>query len=57
VARAYSRVVPEGKGHSVFSFVLLAPPVPLERLEGTLNQQAQTLREELTRLSSILGKA
>lgn len=56
VACAYSRVVPEANGHSVFSFVLLAPPVPLEQLEGALNQQAQTLREELTRLSSILGK-
>ena len=57
VARAYSRVLPEANGHSVFSFVLLAPPVPLEQLEGALDQQAQTLREELTRLSSILGKA
>ena len=57
VGRAYSRVVAEADGHSVYSFVLLAPPVPLEQLEGALNQQAQTLREELTRLSSILGKA
>jgi hypothetical protein len=57
VAHAYSRVVPEANGHSVFSFVLLAPPVPLEQLEGALNQQAQTLREELARLGSILGKA
>jgi hypothetical protein len=56
VARAYSRVVPEENGHSVFSFVLLAPPVPLEQLEGALNQQAHTLREELTRLAAILGK-
>jgi uncharacterized membrane protein len=54
VARAYSRVIPEANGGSVFSFVLLAPPVPLEQIEGALNQQAQTLREELYKLSAIL---
>jgi len=56
VARAYSRVVSTGEQSCVYSFVLLAPPVPLEQLEGALEQQSQTLREELTRLRSILAK-
>jgi len=56
VASAYSRLVPESNGHSVFSFVLLAPPVPLEQLEGTLNQQAQILRQELAKLKAILSE-
>ncbi len=55
VARAYSRVIPLGQERSIFSFVLTAPPVPLEQLEGALEQQSQTLREELSRLSTILG--
>jgi hypothetical protein len=32
----------------------MAPPVPLEQLEGALEQQSQTLREELAKLSAIL---
>ena len=54
-ASAYSRLVPESNGHCVFSFVLLAPPVPLEQLEGTLNEQAHILRLELTNLKAILN--
>jgi hypothetical protein len=57
VASAFSRLVPEAKDHCIYSFILLAPPVPLEQLEGTLNQQAQILREELTKLSEILRQA
>jgi uncharacterized protein YndB with AHSA1/START domain len=57
VATAYSRVVPESAEHSVYSFILMAPPVPLEQLEGALNQQAHTLRQELTKLSAILSRA
>ncbi len=57
VASAFSRLVPEARDHCIYSFVLLAPPVPLEQLEGTLNQQAQTLREELTKLSEFLNQA
>jgi hypothetical protein len=40
VASAYSRLVPQSNEDRVFSFVLLAPPVPLEQLEGMLNEQA-----------------
>lgn len=55
VGSAYSRVIPESDEHCVYSFILMAPPVPLEHLEGTLNQQAHILREELAKLSAILG--
>ena len=55
VASAFSRLTPLGAERGVYSFVLLAPPVPLEQLEGRLNQQAGILREELAKLSAILG--
>lgn len=55
IASAFSRVIRESPGHCVFSFVLLAPPVPLEALEGTLNEQAVILRQELVRLKGILA--
>jgi len=53
-AIAYSRVVAVGKDRSIYSFILTAPPVPLEQLEGALEQQSQTLREELIKLRTIL---
>ena len=56
-ASAFSRLVPEGKEHCVYSFILLAPPVPLEQLEGTLSEQAHTLREELKKLGAIIGQS
>src|SRR5438309_1002383 len=37
-ATAYSRLVPDSVEYSIYSFVLIAPPVPLEQLEGALNQ-------------------
>ena len=54
VARACSRVVALGNDRSIYTFVLLPPPVPLEQLEGALEQQSQILREELARLAQIL---
>jgi hypothetical protein len=56
-AAAYSRLVPESSEACVYSFVLLAPPVPLAQLEGALSQQVEILREELKKLSQILGSA
>jgi hypothetical protein len=56
VANAYSRVVEAGEHKSIYNFILLPPPVPLEQLEGALEAQAQILREELTKLGAILGK-
>lgn len=53
VGWAYSRVTPSGSS-SVFSFVLMAPPVPLERLEGALAEQIKTLGHELARLKELL---
>jgi hypothetical protein len=35
----------------------MAPPVPLEQLEGVLEQQSKTLREELTKLRAILSES
>ena|SRR5437588_11780589 len=56
-ASAYSRLVRQSDQACVYSFVLLAPPVPLAQLEGALDQQVQILREELKRLSQILDSA
>jgi len=54
---AYSRITPNDGGRSsVYTFVLLAPPVPLEQLEGTLKQQIEILAEELKNLQNILGE-
>lgn len=53
-ARAYSRVIESGSNRCIYSFVLMAPPVPLERLEGTLRQQSETLRAELAKLREVL---
>jgi hypothetical protein len=53
--RAYSRVVPTGSRTCAYSFVLLAPPVPLEQLEGALEQQSQVLRGELRTLQTLLS--
>jgi hypothetical protein len=54
VGKAFSRVIGHGPGRSIYSFVLTAPPVPLELLEGTLDQQSRVLRTELERLRTLL---
>ncbi|MBI3447429.1 MAG: SRPBCC family protein [Acidobacteria bacterium] len=54
VATAFSRLVAIDRDHCVYCFVLTPPPVPLERLEGALEAQSQTLAEELRRLKAIL---
>ena len=51
---AYSRVVETGKDRCLYSFILLLPPMPLQQLEGTLESQSRTLKEELSTLKSIL---
>ncbi len=50
LARAHSRVVPGTGERSIYTFVLLAPPVPLEQIEGALAEQSRTLRSELETL-------
>lgn len=54
VGTAYSRITPEGEDSSIYSFVLMAPPVPLEMLEGALTAQIGILAEELAALKSRL---
>ena len=54
VGRAYSRVVPTDKDRCVYTFVLLAPPVPLEALEGALAIQSEILAKELKALKALV---
>jgi hypothetical protein len=54
--RAYSRVTPLRKDACLYAFTLLAPPVPLEMIEGALAQQSRTLATELRTLKEILEK-
>jgi polyketide cyclase/dehydrase/lipid transport protein len=56
VATAYSRITPNGKSTVVYTFVLMAPPGPIEQVEGTLRQQMELLREEHQNLQKILGE-
>jgi hypothetical protein len=51
---AHSRVTETLRGSSIYSFVLHAPPVPLEQLEGALDAQRATLQQELSQLKRIL---
>ena len=51
---AQSRVTETPRGTSIYSFVLHAPPVPLEQLEGALDAQRVTLQQELAQLKRIL---
>ncbi|PHS67129.1 MAG: hypothetical protein COB12_04335 [Flavobacterium sp.] len=53
VGKAFSRVSENGE-NAIYSFVLLAPPVPLEQLEGALSEQKLILADELKRLKQIL---
>jgi uncharacterized protein YndB with AHSA1/START domain len=55
VSRAASRVIPHGD-RSIYTFVLEAPPVPLERLEGALAEQSRILATELAILARRLGE-
>ena len=56
VGVAYSRVLDAGNLGSIYSFVLMPPPLPLEKVEGTLMQQSEQLKEELSRLKLLLTK-
>ena len=55
VAKATSRVIPHGV-KSIYTFVLEAPPAPLEELEGALAEQSRILADELTTLAKILTR-
>jgi hypothetical protein len=51
---AYSRVVSAPDKRTIYSFILIAPPAPIEKIEGVLVQQMELLRNELQKLRSIL---
>lgn len=53
IGKAFSRVSENGK-NAIYSFVLLAPPVPLEQLEGALSSQKTVLAKELKKLKNLL---
>lgn len=57
VGQAFSRVTPDGENKTIYTFVLMAPPVPLEALEGALEAQKAILAEELTGLKDRLEAA
>jgi hypothetical protein len=51
---AQSRVTETTRGSCIYSFVLHAPPVALEEVEGALDAQSLTLRSELATLKSLM---
>ena len=51
---AQSRVTETTRGTCIYSFVLHAPPVALEQVEGALEAQSVTLRAELATLKSLM---
>jgi hypothetical protein len=54
VALAQSRVTETTRGTAIYSFVLHAPPVPLEQLEGVLDEQRRALGAELATLKRLM---
>lgn len=54
IGKAFSRLTELPDGNVLYCFVLLAPPVPVEQVEGTLNEQKKLLANELNNLKRIL---
>ena len=54
VGIAQSRATETTRGTCIYSFVLHAPPVALEQVEGALEAQSVTLRSELATLKSLM---
>ena len=54
VGVAQSRVTETTRGTCIYSFVLHAPPVALEQVEGAIEAQRATLRSELATLKSLM---
>ena len=54
VGIAHSRVTETTRETCIYSFVLHAPPVALEQIEGALDAQIATLRAELLKLKSLM---
>ena len=56
VSLAQSRVTETSRGTCIYSFVLHAPSVALEQVEGALETQRATLRSELATLKSLMER-
>jgi len=54
VGLAQSRVTETTRDTCIYSFVLHAPPVALEQIEGALDAQSAVLRSELATLKSLM---
>jgi hypothetical protein len=54
VGIAQSRVTETARGTCIYSFILHAPPVALEQVEGALEAQSARLRSELATLKSLM---
>jgi hypothetical protein len=57
VAVAQSRVTRAQASRVVYTFVLNAPPVPLEEIEGALSEQVHTLESELVQLKKVIERS
>ena len=56
VGVAQSRVTETTRGTCIYSFVLHAPPVALEQVEGALEAQRALLQSELATLKSLMER-
>src|SRR5262245_28000611 len=56
IGLAQSRVTETTRGTCIYSFVLHAPPVALEQIEGALEEQRATLATELATLKSLMER-
>jgi hypothetical protein len=56
IGLAQSRVTDTGRGTCIYSFVLHAPPVALEQVEGALEAQRVQLHDELATLKSLMER-
>jgi hypothetical protein len=56
VGIAQSRVTETTRGTSIYSFVLHAPPVALEEVEGALEAQRTLLQSELATLKLLMER-
>ena len=56
IGLAQSRVTETTRGTCIYSFVLHAPPVALEQVEGALEAQRATLESELATLKSLMER-
>ena len=56
VGVAQSRVTESTRGTCIYSFVLHAPPLALEQVEGALDAQRTLLQSELATLKSLMER-